>query len=200
MVLKGGHLTPMTLPWIRPWIHSKEIQWVTAWSWKLAVWTGLLYTMKVLRQKRFVVFVLFACVRNFLYESSRWRCSNMDFKRKYEGFCESFFHEGLRVQLAGKLFFLETFMVYSNPVTYYMVHIEWHHHIHTSLITYIPHWSHEMCGRSMPATSCPPSQQWHSPPPGTITCHTIKTHLYNNINEHNTIHIQWSNAVTKGTT
>ena len=34
------------------------------------------------------------------------------FKRKYEGFGESFFRKGLHAQLAAKLFYLKTFMVY----------------------------------------------------------------------------------------
>ena len=38
------------------------------------------------------------------------------FKRKYEGFRE-FFHKGLHVQLAVKLFCLETFMLYSMLAT-----------------------------------------------------------------------------------
>ena len=38
------------------------------------------------------------------------------FKRKYEGFHERFFHEGLHVQLAEKLFYLKTFMAYSSYV------------------------------------------------------------------------------------
>ena len=37
------------------------------------------YTMKVSRQKSFVVFTVFTWSA-FLYESSRWRCSNVDLR------------------------------------------------------------------------------------------------------------------------
>ena len=50
-------------------------------------------------------FHVFTWLQNFLYESSRWRCSNMD----YVGLHESFFAS---VQHSMKLSCLKTFMVY----------------------------------------------------------------------------------------
>ena len=50
--------------------------------------------------------------RNLLYESLRLHCSNMDLRESLWDSAK-FFCEGLRVQLATKLFYLETFMVYS---------------------------------------------------------------------------------------
>ena len=44
--------------------------------------------------------------KTFLYESSRWCCLSMDLRDSV-----NVFHEGLHVQLAAKLFCLETFMV-----------------------------------------------------------------------------------------
>ena len=69
------------------------------------------YTMKVLRQKSFTVFSFLRVRETFLYESSRWCCSNMDLR---ESMWDSVkvFCEGLHVQLAAKLFCLKIFMVY----------------------------------------------------------------------------------------
>ena len=49
------------------------------------------YTMKVLRQKSFAVFVIFACPWNCLYENLKLSYSNMDLRESmYVGFHESF--------------------------------------------------------------------------------------------------------------
>ena len=77
---------------------------------------NILYTMKVLRQKSFVVFAVFTWFRKTaLHESSRWRCSNMDLRESMWDSAKVF-REGLHVQFAAKLFCLETFMVYSITV------------------------------------------------------------------------------------
>ena len=56
--------------------------------------------MKVSRQK---VSRFLACPRNFLYENLRWGCSNMDLRESIWDSAKDFC-EGLRVQLAEKLF------------------------------------------------------------------------------------------------
>ena len=67
--------------------------------------------MKVSRQKSFVLFVLLCMsMKTFLYENSRWHCSYMDLRESMRGFAKVFC-DGLLVQLAAKLFCLETFMV-----------------------------------------------------------------------------------------
>ena len=74
------------------------------------VYVHLLYTMKVSRQKIFAVFAVFTWSAKLLYESSRWHCSDL---RESIWDSAKFFREGLRVQLAAKLFCLKTFMVYA---------------------------------------------------------------------------------------
>ena len=64
-------------------------------------------------------FLRFLHVREtFLYESSRWRCSNMDDLRESMRDSAKVSHKGLCVQLAVKLFCIETFMAYSNTLQY----------------------------------------------------------------------------------
>ena len=42
MVQKGGHLTPMTLPWIRPWsVDPFSLSKTTNWFSKLAIPSGV---------------------------------------------------------------------------------------------------------------------------------------------------------------
>ena len=70
--------------------------------------------MKVSRLKSFAFFALYACPQNFLILKFKMVLFKYGFKTKYNiresarNFCKV-----LRVQLATKLFCLETFMVYS---------------------------------------------------------------------------------------
>ena len=52
----------------------------------------------------------------FLYESSRWHCSNVDLRESMRD-STKVFHKGLHVQLATKLFCLKTFLVYGSRFT-----------------------------------------------------------------------------------
>ena len=70
------------------------------------------YTMKVLRQKSFVV-LCFLHVRKTLYIKVQDDAVLVyGFKRKYEGFHESFFVKVCVYNLAVKLFSLKIFIVY----------------------------------------------------------------------------------------
>ena len=79
--------------------------------------------MKGLRQKNFVVFVLFRMFAKLFY--MKVQDGAVLVWRKYEIFCESFFRESLDVQLAVKLFCLETFVLcgssYKSYINTYVV-------------------------------------------------------------------------------
>ena len=68
-------------------------------------------TMEVSRQKSFAVFTLFACPRNFLYDSSRWLCSYMDLRESMRGSMKVSLQRSACITCA-KLFCLVTFIVY----------------------------------------------------------------------------------------
>ena len=70
---------------------------------------ALPYAMKVLRQKSFTFLCLLHVHKTFLYESSRWHCSNMDLRESIRDSAKVFF---VCVQLAMKLFCLKTCTVY----------------------------------------------------------------------------------------
>ena len=71
--------------------------------------------MKVSRQKHFAVFAVFCMSTKLFYIMA---LSRYGFKIKYVcGIPRNIFHKDLRVQLATKLFCLETFMAYG---TYYV--------------------------------------------------------------------------------
>ena len=70
--------------------------------------------MKVSRQKSFAVFALFCMSAKFFICKFKMTLFIYGFKR---GSAKAF-HEGLRVQLAAKLFCLETFMAYGMRLLY----------------------------------------------------------------------------------
>ena len=65
--------------------------------------------MKVSKKKSFVAFMLFCMfAKLFLYESSRWHCSNTDLRESMRDSAKVFC-EGLCVQLAMKFFLPQNF-------------------------------------------------------------------------------------------
>ena len=72
-------------------------------------WATIPYAMKVLRQKSFTHF---ACLRNFLYESSRWCCSSMDLRESKRDFMKVFSQRMVYVYNFLRNFCLEAFIVY----------------------------------------------------------------------------------------
>ena len=71
--------------------------------------------MKVSRQKSFVVFVLLCMSMKLFYMKIQVGTVHIWILEKVRmRVPQKFFHDGLLVQLAAKLFCLETFMVYSS--------------------------------------------------------------------------------------